>query len=85
MGAGGGTVEVPSNRSEDSPLMSSNNEFDIMKGHPVCDGVHQPPLLGRFSGTDVSMVGTVSVSIRSAMETPRRELPDDVPFRIGTL
>ena len=34
---------------------------------------------------DISTVGIVSMPKRSAIETPRRELSEDVPFGIGTL
>ena len=33
---------------------------------------------------DISTVGIVSVSRRSELETPRRELSDDTSFGIGT-
>ena len=40
-------------------------------------GVHHTPL-GRFSMLDISTVGIVSVPKRSALETSRRELAEDV-------
>ena len=41
--------------------------------------------LGQFFMVDISTVATVSVPKQSGLETPRRELSDDVPFGIGTL
>ena len=42
------------------------------------------PLM-RFSILDISTVGIVSTPKRSALETSRRELSEDVSFGIGTL
>ena len=47
-------------------------------------GVYHTPL-GRFSMVDISTVRIVSVSKRSAAETSRRELSEDVSFGIGTV
>ena len=50
----------------------------------VYSGVYDNPL-GLFFMLDISTVGIVSVSERSALDTPHRELSEDVSFSISIL
>ena len=50
----------------------------------VYDRVHHTPL-GRLSMLNISTVGMLSVPNSSALESSRRELPEDVPFGMAPL
>ena len=60
-----------------------NETFTSCQYYRSCTLLYTP--LGRFSVVDISTVGIVSVSKRSAFETSREELSEDVSFGVGTL